>query len=209
MVMTAKLRHRIWRGAEDADRIETATARLGSDRLQARGTATARDYVTSWSLDVGAGWITRELSVCAFGEGWRRRLELRRHPDGAWTSSTAADGAPDLPPPGILDHDALYGALDCDLGLCPLTNTMPIRRLGLLGHAVPETPLVMAWVDIPSLQVIRSDQLYSTGSVFDAARGHAVVTYQSMSRDFQGELTVDEDGIVIDYPQLAYAAQLS
>ncbi len=30
----------------------------------------------------------------------------------------------------------IASALDCDLGLCPATNTMPIRRLGLLDADV-------------------------------------------------------------------------
>ena len=73
---------------------------------------------------------------------------------------------------------------------------MPIRRLGLLGRTVPETTLVMAWVEVPSLRVIRSDQVYASSTP-------GRVRYRSYSRDFQAELTVDPDGIVIDYPGLA------
>lgn len=39
---------------------------------------------------------------------------------------------------------------------------MPIRCLRLLEENVPETPLIMAWIDMPSLQVIASDQYYSS-----------------------------------------------
>lgn len=98
--------------------------------------------------------------------------------------------------PGIENAADLNDALDCDLGLCPVTNTMPIRRLGLLASDLPETPLVMAWVEVPSLRVIRSDQVYAS-----AAPGN--VRYRSYSRDFSAELSVDADGIVIDYPGLA------
>jgi hypothetical protein len=76
---------------------------------------------------------------------------------------------------------------------------MPIRRLALLEGDVAETPLVMAWVDVPSLRVIRSDQVY--GSVPGSAARQ--VRYTSHSRGFSANLDVDADGIVIDYPGLA------
>jgi hypothetical protein len=73
---------------------------------------------------------------------------------------------------------------------------MPIRRLRLLDEDISEVPLVMAWVDVPSLRVIRSDQVYGSA-------GQGRVRYLSYSRDFHAELTVDDDGVIIDYPGLA------
>ena len=80
--------------------------------------------------------------------------------------------------------------------MCPLTNTMPIRRLGLLEAPVASTPLIMAWVDMPSLQVIASDQYY--GSI-----DRRTVHYASGTRGVDVELQVDEDGVVVVYPDLA------
>lgn len=80
---------------------------------------------------------------------------------------------------------------------------MPIRRLALLDGGVLHTPLVMAWVEMPTLRVIRSDQLYASGS----ANAPLTVRYASHSRDFQAELTVDSDGVVVDYPHLARRVQ--
>jgi len=73
---------------------------------------------------------------------------------------------------------------------------MPIRRLQLLERAVPETPLVMAWVEVPSLRVLRSEQVYASG-------GAGAVRYANGSRDFAAELRVDGDGMVVEYPTLA------
>jgi len=39
---------------------------------------------------------------------------------------------------------------------------MTIRRLELLEAQVPKTRLIMAWIDMPSLEVIASDQYYSS-----------------------------------------------
>ncbi|MFC8922889.1 putative glycolipid-binding domain-containing protein [Cellulosimicrobium sp. NPDC057127] len=208
MTNTPTTRHVAWRGwDDDPDRLEAATVVLHDDHLDALGTSRASGYVTAWSLTTGPGWVTRRLEVTARGVGWARHLELVRGPDGAWQVRTDATGTvPDhLAAPGVDAPDALDGALDCDIALCPVTNTMPIRRLGLLGDDAPagETTLVMAWVDVPSLRVLRSDQVYAARSPLDPATGRALVTYTSATRDFTADLTVDADGLVVDYPELA------
>jgi hypothetical protein len=71
----------------------------------------------------------------------------------------------------------------------------------MLDSLVERTPLVTAWIDVPSLRVVRSDQIYSSRG---PARGdQGVVTFESRDGAFRSNLTVDRDGIVIDYPQLA------
>jgi len=185
-----------WQGIDDASRVDVAVVRFGNAALRAHGTSTCDDYGLVWSLDVGEGWITRSLEVAATAPGWSRSLRLARRSDGSWTSSASTAGDTDLPPPGIVDAASVDGALDCDLGLCPVTNVMPIRRLQLLERAVPETPLVMAWVEVPSLRVLRSEQIY-------ASSGAGAVRYANGSRDFAAELRVDRDGMVVEYPSLA------
>ncbi|PRY68398.1 hypothetical protein B0I08_104100 [Glaciihabitans tibetensis] len=167
--------------------------------MRAIGGAVAQDVSSSWELDVGIGWVTRALRVTTRGFGWARSLELTRSATGEWAAQSTAWGDADLPLPGLADPGSVAGAVDCDLGLCPVTNTMPIRRLDLLNRDVDETHLVMAWVEMPSLRVLRSDQLYSSGARGD--RTH--VRYQSFSRDFDASLSVDAHGLVVDYPTLA------
>lgn len=201
-------RHVSWTGwDDDPHRLEAATVTLRADRLDAHGTSRAPGHVTAWSLATGPGWVTERLDITARGVGWSRHLALVRLPDGAWRARTTVSGTSpdDLAAPGIDDPDALRGAVDCDIALCPLTNTMPVLRLGLLGPGAPadETALVMAWVDVPSLRVLRSDQVYAQRSPVDPRTGRGVVTYTSATRDFTADLTVDGDGLVVDYPHLA------
>ena len=61
---------------------------------------------------------------------------------------------------------------------------------------MPSTPLVMAWVDMPSLQVIASDQYY-------ASHDATTVSYSSSTRNVDVLLSVDTDGVVLNYPNLA------
>ncbi|MET3803181.1 hypothetical protein ABIB25_000165 [Nakamurella sp. UYEF19] len=196
---------RQWIGEDDPKRLDAAVIDFRLGAMTAMGTSRARLWVTCWSLECDANWRTERLEVTSRGRGWTRELVLTRN-DRGWTSDASSSGRVDarlgeLPPPGIEDPDILREAVDCDLGLCPLTNTMPIRRLGHLETDVPETLLTMGWVDMPSLQVIASPQRYSSRT----ASNRRVVCYESETRDFRSDLDVDADGLVVRYPQLAHA----
>lgn len=190
-----------WRGVDDVSRVERAVVHFGDRSLRAHGGSVTSTYSTAWQLVVGPGWVTEELAVSSFGDGWSRSLTLTRDTQGTWAVSSDARGSTNMPAPGIEDTQVLDGAIDCDLGLCPLTNIMPIRRLALLDRHVEPVALVMAWVEVPSLRVVRSRQLYGSGT--KRAGTEPTVRYQSENRDFDAELTVDGDGMVVDYPTLA------
>jgi uncharacterized protein len=173
-----------WQGIDDEDRYDLAGVRLDRDRLTATGTSRTPHYHLQYTLRTGSEWVTRSLHVQIAGRGWHRELALAREPDGRWRSEGRAAGIPatvdglpftiegsdwsatDGTLPGIVDEPSLEGADDCDLGLCPITNTMPMLRAVLPRAGAPgpqpgpEVEFVMAWVEVPSLRVIRSDQIY-------------------------------------------------
>lgn len=191
----------IWEALEGL-RLEAASVELGSDGLEAVGRQLGTDplpYRLDYRLDATApGSVTRSLRVDSAGDGWERRLRLERSEDGEWAVEVGGAGELDLPAPGG-DSEALSGALDCDLGLSPLTNSMPIRRHRL--HEEPgEHDFTMAWVSVPDLAVFRSGQRYTHLRRDDDG---AVVRYESESRDFTAELELDGDGFVRFYPELA------
>ncbi|MFD8226026.1 putative glycolipid-binding domain-containing protein [Streptomyces massasporeus] len=162
---------------------ETAWPEQGEGLLRARGRAVGIEpepYWVTYELDTAGGFVTRSLRVTAETSGGLRTLDLRHDGQGRWT----ADGEP-LP--------AVDGALDCDLGLCPLTNTMPVLR-HRLQREPGEREFLMAWVSVPDLAVRPSRQTYThlrPGRV------------RFSSGDFRSDLEVDEDGFVVDYPRLA------
>ncbi|MEV0649077.1 putative glycolipid-binding domain-containing protein [Phytomonospora sp. NPDC050363] len=195
-------RTRIWVKPEGA---EFVAAELGRDRLSASGTAVGADpmpYRLTYELATTGRWVTSRLVVETSGADpatgpWRRRLELGNR-DGEWTAAVEAEGTPDLPPPGG-DVAALSGALDCDLGLSPLTNTMPVLRAGLLDGGGP-VEFLMAWVSVPDLAVVPSRQTYTFVS---GGADHSVVRYASPG--FTREVVFDPDGLVRDYPGIGRA----
>jgi hypothetical protein len=187
-----------WAGVDEW-RAESAHVHPGRDRFTAAGVQLGVDpvpYRLDYRLETSAGWVTSTLDVTVVGTGWRRSLHLERGTDGVWSARHDTEGQSPLPDPGF-DADALTGALDCDLGLSPLTNTMPILRLGL-HRSGGSADLIMAWVSVPDLDVQRSPQRYE--HLRTTPEG-AVVAFSSGS--FAADLTVDAGGFVLDYPGLA------
>jgi uncharacterized protein len=206
----------IWTGeGEDQDgdwHVELATVELSESGLRASGIqlgAVPLPYRLDYRLDATAdAFVTRSLHAEATGAGWARRLRLERDPSGEWAVEVGGEGSPDLgdaadefPAPGG-DAAALGGALDCDLGLSPLTNAMPVHRHSL--HAEPgEADFVMAWVSVPDFAVRPSRQRYThLGGSPDAG----VVRFEELDGDgvtFTSDLEFAADGLVRLYPKLA------
>jgi uncharacterized protein len=137
-------------------------------------------------VEAGADGLTRRVELALDGGATRRALLADGAGHWRW------EGGPELAEVG--------GALDVDLVLTPATNTLPIRRLAAL--AVGEAAdLQMAWVQFPGLEVIASAQRY---------RRLAADRWHFETGDFQAELLVDPDGLVLDYGglfrSLAYRA---
>jgi hypothetical protein len=139
-------------------------------------------YRAGYVLVADDGWTTRSLVVEAMCAAGSRRLELSHDGEGNWTIGGGSGDAAEL-----------AGALDCDLAFSPLTNLMPVRR-----HRLHEEPgsvdISVAWVSLPDLHVHRAEQRYE-----HVRRG--VVRFRS--EDFTADLELDEDGLVVLYPQLA------
>jgi hypothetical protein len=188
-----------WRGVSPP-RVEAAAVMLREGSLDAHGTSLTAAYRLGYRLETGAGWVTRRLDVRVEGDGWWRTLALRRDEAGRWSADREGDGGGGAPPP----LPALDGALDCDLGLCPLTNTMPILRHDLVGSAqrgrVDAEDLLMAWVSVPDLAVSASRQRYRAADAVEEGGG-ALVHFES--EGFSTTLEVDGDGLVLNYPGLA------
>jgi Putative glycolipid-binding len=80
-----------------------------------------------------------------------------------------------------------------DIGFSPAANSFPIVRDGLQHGGEPRS-YVMAWVEVPSLEVHRSEQIY------EPIRPGLI---RFRSDDFEADIEVDDEGFVVHYHGLA------
>ncbi|MEW2352834.1 putative glycolipid-binding domain-containing protein [Spirillospora sp. NPDC029432] len=193
----------VWVKPEGA---EIAEVEIAAGRLTASGTAIGAGpppYRLEYELTTGDRYVTARLLVETYGTDpetgpWRRWLELVNRPEGEWSVSARAEGRVAMPPPGG-DAAALRGALDCDLGLSPLTNSMPALRLDGDGPAEH----LMAWVSVPDLAVVPSRQTYER-----VRRDGGHLVFRFSSEGFQEDIEF-RDGLVADYPSIGRLAGIT
>ncbi|MDQ3752736.1 MAG: putative glycolipid-binding domain-containing protein [Actinomycetota bacterium] len=180
---------------------EFAEVTMHADRLNARGVAIRAaplPYRLNYGLRTTSGWITSQLRVQTSGAGWWRFLYLERSADGVWSCTTKSEGRLDAPPPGG-DASSFGAAVDCDLGECPLTNTMPVMRSNILAQGGEPIDITAALVSVPDLSVHPSPQRYSF-----ARQDGAGVWLSFESGSFEAEIEFDQHGLVRHYPGLAH-----
>jgi uncharacterized protein len=145
------------------------------------GSDEGRPILSRYTVACTSGWRTSQVEVRVQGsDGSRRRLSMERDPAGGWRIDGVAR----------LDLD---GCSDVDLGITPATNTLPIRRLGLVEGEVASP--TAAWVRFPDLTVRPLPQTYR-----NHGRGH--YRYRSRNGAFSAELEVDDWGMVSRYGDL-------
>ena len=191
---------RVW-AKEQPFGAELAHVTVSDTLLSAVGVAIGTEpvpYRLDYQLATADRYATARLVVRARGQGWRRALELETDASGRWACRTEAEGILDLPAAGG-DLAAVAGALDCDLALSPLTNSMPVLRHRLHEGGGPVDFLV-AWVSVPDLAVHASRQRYTFARTEPGAR---IVRFESLDSAFVAEVSFDRYGVVLDYPGIA------
>ena len=146
------------------------------------GVAGETPFRLHYKIKADQHWRTRKLWVRAVTPVNESERTLRSDGRGNWRN----DSGMDLP--------ALRDCVDVDITVTPFTNTLPINRLGLTpGQSVD---IRVVYVTAPSLAIGASAQCYSR-------RGEdSDIFFESPAHDFSALLPIDDDGLVLDYPQL-------
>lgn len=180
-----------WVGVECL-RLEAARVLLGGRGLRATGSLVncqqddVEAYSASYSLTTDEAGIVQRLTVRTTRAKGEQHVAITRSEEGIWLVDHGQGAA----------RTNFGGALDVDLQFSPLFNALPVRRLALHREAA-KCDLAMVFVSLPSLEVSRVNQTYRTVSLAEPA----VMALSSDS--FEVELTVDADGLVLEYPGLA------
>jgi uncharacterized protein len=136
----------------------------------------------TYRLNWDESWRLRDAELVLATERSTQSLRLQTDGQGYWRDGD--DRA----------IDALEGCRDIDIWPTPFTNSFPIRREPM---AIGERrQFLMAWVFAPDLTVHPQPQAYTR-------LGDRLYLFENLDgSDFRAELAVDEDGVVLDYPDL-------
>jgi Uncharacterized protein conserved in bacteria len=136
----------------------------------------------TYRLTWDPSWQVRDAELAVATDRFTRSLSLQTDGQGHWRHG---DGR---------TIDDLDGCLDVDIWPTPFTNSFPIRRQPL---AIGERrEFRMAWIFAPDLTVQAQPQAYTR-------LDQRLYLFENLDgRGFRAELRVDEEGIVLDYPDL-------
>jgi uncharacterized protein len=148
------------------------------------GLEAGRPFRISYEIRCDGRWRVREVRAAVPDLG-RTVLELLADGEGRWKRG----GGESMP--------ELDGCIDVDISATPLTNTLPIRRLGLEQGESEE--LMVTYVRVPELLVGPERQRYGC---LEAQADGGLYRFEALPSGFVAELPVDAEGLVIDYPGL-------
>ena len=179
------MRERSWRWIwqpELGQGVEEFIFRSNSATSEARGKVAATlegaAINASYLVEADAAWRTRRVRVGLEGAGL---LEIVSFGEGDWSH---ADGK------AIPELD---GCLDPDISMTPFTNTLPIRRLDLkVGQSAN---IEVAYILVPELSLRVAPQRYTHLE-------ERLWRFESLDSGFTADITVDEEGFVVEYPGL-------
>lgn len=175
--------------SDDAARVESVRVQIGPRGVKASGgivgaeTSSHPAFSSSYDLAVDDEGVTRRLSLRSTTASGERELALKRDTEGFWLVDDGR-GAQRL---------SFGGAVDVDVALSPLFNSIAIRRLSMNAVDV-DLDLPVVYVALPELTVTGETEHYR------AVAGRITST----TPRGEVELTVDADGLVLDYPGLAH-----
>jgi len=155
-----------------------ATDRGFEARGDVAATLEGKPLNASYLVETDAAWRTRRVRVEVKGGG---ALEILSDGAGHWQRR---DGV------ALAELD---GCMDPDISMTPFTNTVAIRRL---GSKVGETAEIkVAYILVPELSLRPAPQRYTHLS-------QRLWRFDGLDIDFTADITVDNEGFVVDYPGL-------
>lgn len=136
----------------------------------------------TYRLTWDESWRLRDANMVVTTDRFTRSMTLKTDGRGHWRDG---DGR------AITELD---GCIDIDIWPTPFTNSFPIRREPM---AVGERrQFHVAWVSAPELTVHPQPQAYTR-------LADRLYLFENLDGSgFRAELPTDEDGIVLDYPEL-------
>jgi uncharacterized protein len=139
-----------------------------------------RIYRVEYHIKTNPDWETQFVHIVSRHSNREQQFRLHKYSADRWI----ADGK---------TIREFTGCTDVDIAVTPFTNTLPINRLKLDINETQQVRVI--YFDLLQLEVKAMDQQYTR---LDESRYH----YENIPNDFEADITVDENGFVVDYPSL-------
>lgn len=154
---------------------------------------------------VADGAIVRVLGSVGFRAGYRitadaawkfRRVDLIVITDHDRHLSLTTDGKGQWQDEGGNELPHLRDCFEVDISATPFTNTLAISRLQL--NVGESAELSAVYIRLPELTVEAVPQRYTA---LERGKDRSAYRYEGIFRDFTAVLPVDQDLLVVDYPE--------
>jgi uncharacterized protein len=137
-------------------------------------------YRVDYAIETNKNWETISFEINYRHSNFVHHLRCEGDGKGNWKSA----GKP---------AKQFDGCIDIDIPLTPFTNTLPINRLKLSANETQQIRVI--YLDLLKQQITPVRQQYKKLS---ATKYH----YENVPNDFEADIEVDEQGLVVDYPML-------
>ncbi len=136
-------------------------------------------FAMEYNLELTADWDIREVSIKSLLDERAIRLV---HKGDKWYN-------------GAGQHLTEFDGVELvDVSISPFTNTLPIKRLHFEGEQSQKVDII--YFDENKFSLRRLQQVYSR-------KGERTYRYQDIVLpDFMSDIVVDDDGLVVDFPEL-------
>jgi hypothetical protein len=176
-------KHLQWRGL-DTDSYESCRIRNNEQDLVIDSMIVGREnenkFRMSYVLTLSADWKVKELSLESLINHEEHSIRLQRNAAGHWSQNGAA-----MPQFAGVDY--------LDISLTPLTNSLPVNRLRL---SINESAIIdVVYIDVLANTIRRVQQKYTRNDELS-------YQFENVPNDFEARITVDESGLVTQYPGL-------
>lgn len=143
-------------------------------------------YRVEYHIKTNPEWETQFLQITSRHSNRELNCRLMSDGHGNWISEGHRVGQFD-------------GCTDVDIAVTPFTNTLPINRLQLEPQESKEVQVI--YFDLLQQEIRPVHQRYKR-------TGDLQYHYENIPNDFEADITVDENGLVVDYPQLFKRSEL-
>jgi len=173
----------IWSGIEyDSKEHCSITTRNGITTVDSVivGSYQHHVYRVAYKLIINNKWQVTSVEINSLVNNKETTYSLRSDGTGNWTSHN-------------IETAKFKGCIDIDISLTPFTNTLPINRLHLSDNESKQIKVL--YFDILNHQIKPLHQQYTRYSKTE-------YKYENIPNNFEAIITVDEQGLVVNYPRL-------